>query len=355
MFGVKQINLCLSTIVILITMALYAGTASAQQPKVAEARFTAKDTVREWADNKSETDTFLKNIQWEPGEFEVRCTATPGLRYDALVRFESPVKTGDRWLDEVVLVWYAARGEDGKAIEAPAVLMVHSLHPQMIVADQLAQQFAKQGLHTFVIQMPGYGHRWDRLRRYPGTTTLINGRQTIADCLRAKDAISVLPNIKQGPIALQGTSLGGFVAATVGGIDPSFKPVVLLISGADGYSTLTNGQHDAMYLRNALARLGYQGESLRDLLDPVEPLHVAQRLDPAQTWMINARDDQTIPRANSDALAEAVGLEDEHRLWVNANHYTAALLLKPVTEKMVQIIKGEEVMPEIEPGVPTSD
>jgi dienelactone hydrolase len=169
-------------------------------------------------------------------------------------------------------------------------------------------------------------------------TALEQARQAVADCLRARDAIRALPNIKPGPIALQGTSLGGFVAATVGGIEPSFDPVVLLISGGDGYGTLMNGLHDAMHLRQALEREGYRGDALRTLLEPVEPLRVAHRLNPQRTWLISARDDVTIPKANSDALAEAVGLDDEHHIWLNATHYTAAVLLPAVTQYMADII-----------------
>ncbi len=325
----------------------------AEQVKIAQARFEASDSAQAWADKDADAQAALDKIRWEPGGFEVRCTSTPGLVYDALVRFDSPMPSGERWVDEVVLVWYAARGEDGRAIEAPAVLMVHSLHPRMLIADQIARQFAKEGLHAFVLQLPGYGHRWEGRRQYPGITTLQRGRQAVADCLRARDAIAVLPNIKPGPIALQGTSLGGFVAATVGGIEPAFEPVVLLISGGDGYGTLMNGLHDAMDLRMSLARMGYRGDALRELLDPIEPLNVAHRLDPARTWLISARDDMTIPRANSDALAEAIGLDDEHRTWINTNHYTSLVLLPSISKHMAGIIlteHGESVSPLKTPG-----
>ncbi|MEZ6192313.1 MAG: hypothetical protein R3C45_13630 [Phycisphaerales bacterium] len=71
-------------------------------------------------------------------------------------------------------------------------------------------------------------------------TAAEHGRQGVADCLRARDRdpCGSPPNIRPGPIALQGTSLGGFVAATAGGVDQAFDPVILLISGGDGYSSL---------------------------------------------------------------------------------------------------------------------
>lgn len=326
----------------------YLSAVREARAQAVEAYFKATDTPRASTDNNTEARAVLERFAWVPVDFDVRCTATPGLAYDALVRFPSPMPSGERWADEAVLQWYAARGADGKAIEAPAVLMVHSLHPRMVIANQIARDFARRGLHAFVIQMPGYGLRWGGEDQHPGVTVLEHGRQAVADCLRARDAIRSLPNIRPGPIALQGTSLGGFVAATAGGIDPAFDPVILFISGGDGYGALTHGLHDALYLRQALERKGYHGETLRDLLEPVEPLRVAHRLNPARTWLISASDDVTIPKASSDALARAVGLDIEHHITLNATHYTIAVMLPAVTCHMADIILGADTTREID-------
>lgn len=363
----------LGVLVTSVLIACLSGLGTARADQVAEARFAAHDTLKTARDDDPQVQAILDGMAWEPGEFEVRCTSTPGLAYDALVRFDSPFPSGDQWVDKVVLAWYAARDEDGQVIEAPAVLVVHSLHPKMVVADQIARVFAGQGLHTFVIHLPGYGLRTvnpgggqggdpsgDRRIRLradpgnsginPGVTALEHGRQAVADCRRARDAIAALPNIKPGPIALQGTSLGGFVAATAGALDGAFDPVVLLISGADGYRTLQEGLHDAMFLRIALEKRGYTGQTLRKLLAPIEPLHVAHRLDPDRTWLISAKQDLTIPRFSSDALAEAIGLDDKHRLWLGTNHYTTLVVLPTITRRMSHIILGKEPGPVISPA-----
>ncbi|MEZ6192314.1 MAG: hypothetical protein R3C45_13635 [Phycisphaerales bacterium] len=51
---------------------------------------------RQWirrgdTDDDARTRAVLEQFAWEPAEFDVRCTATPGLAYDALVRFASPM------------------------------------------------------------------------------------------------------------------------------------------------------------------------------------------------------------------------------------------------------------------------
>jgi dienelactone hydrolase len=329
-------------VVFALALLIVGGLGAAHGQAIAEETFTATDTAGARVDGNPNVQALLDAVSWKPSEFEVRCASTPGLRYDALVRFDSPMPSGNRWVDEVVMMWYAARGEDGEAIEAPAVLMVHTLQPQMIIAKQLARDFAKRGLHAFVLQLPGYGHRWEGQGHFPAAAALLHGRQGVADCLRARDAIAALPNIKPRPIALQGTSLGGFVAATAGGIEPAFDPVVLLISGGDCYGALVNGRYDAMFLRKSLNQIGYHGERLRELVEQVEPLRVAHRLDPDRTWLISARDDVTIPRASSDALAQAIGLDDEHRLWLGTNHYTTLFVLPAAAQRMADLILGEE-------------
>ncbi len=306
------------------------------------ATFKAHDTDRNWSDDRAEAEVLLESLSWKSSGFEVVCLATPDQPYDALVRFPSPKPSGREVLDTVTLQWYAARDRNGQAIEAPAVLLIHSLHPRMVVARQIAGYFKAKGIHALVLELPGYGSRRYAPERHPGVTALEHGAQAVADSLRAYDAIRALPNIAPEPIAIQGTSLGGFVAATVGAIDRRFDPVVLLISGGDGYTTLREGLHDARYLRQALERKGYQDETMRQLLDPVEPLHFVHRLDPERTWLISARQDQTIPPASRQALVDTIGLDEKHHTMVEATHYTITLFLPIISDYMADLIlQGE--------------
>ena len=55
-----------------------------------EAHFKAVDSPRVLTDDDARTRAVLEQFAWQPAEFDVRCTATPGLAYDALVRFASP-------------------------------------------------------------------------------------------------------------------------------------------------------------------------------------------------------------------------------------------------------------------------
>lgn len=287
-----------------------------------------------------ETRAVLERLMWEPGAFEVSVEPGGGNGADARVSFASPRVEGVEGAATAHLRWYAVRGEAGELVEAPAAVLVHSLHPRMIIADAIARGLAYHGVHAFVIEMPGFGDR--RVPgRAPALVALDRAVQTVAEVRRARDAIAALPAVADGPIALQGTSLGGFTAAVAGAIDDGFDPVFLVLAGADGYSVLRDGQADAARLREHARRVGYTDQRLRRLLGRVDPRHVAHRLDPQRTWLFSATGDQVVPKRNSDLLASLIGLPEAHHVHLAGDHYTVMFALPALIERMSRTIKGE--------------
>lgn len=333
---------------------------------VFELTLEARDSVGVLQDDALMAGRALRSLAWEGGVFEVTVRDTPGRDYDARITFASPQPSGDAELDQVVLRWYRpapgipalapehqqADAQQTLPAEAiPAVLLVHTLHPDLPVATLLARGLRQRGVHAFVIELPGYASRVGAERKMTGVTTLVNAAQAVSDCRRAYDVIravgdSVAANIDPDRIAIQGTSLGSFVATSAAGLDGCFNQTFLFLSGGDGVEILETGQKDAFHVRGALKHYGYTGDKLRTLLDPVEPLHIAHRLDPATTWMFNARFDTVVPAKNADLLADAIGLDASHHIWMNGNHYTAFLLLPGVLDR---IKKEIGVLPNAEP------
>ncbi|MFW6060683.1 MAG: alpha/beta hydrolase family protein [Phycisphaeraceae bacterium] len=304
------------------------------------ATYDARDTLNAAADTAPAAQAILEAVTWEPADFTVRVTPSSTGDYAARVTFRSPMADDDDQRQLVWMRWYAARDGDGQLIEAPAVVVVHTLHPQMIIGSAIARSFAQQGLHAFLLEMPGYGARRDA-GRVPGLVALDAGAQAVAEVRRARDAVAALPKVTDGAIALQGTSLGGFVAAVAGALDGAFEPVLLLLAGADGFDVLRNGAADAARLRELAHAAGHDDAALRDMLEPMDPRHVAHRLDARHTWLFSARDDRVVPRRNSDLLAEAIGLGDGHHVQLAGGHYTSLLLLPGLVPRMGRIIKGD--------------
>ena len=165
-------------------------------------------------------------------------------------------------------------------------------------------------------------------------------RQGIVDVRRARDAVAVLPHVDKTNIAVQGTSLGGFVTATTAGLDRGFASVHIMVAGGDLYELVSNGQREAGKLREMLAEAGYTGDKLRDLFAAVEPLRLAHRLDPQTTWMYSATRDQVVPPPHANKLAAAAKLTDDHhtRLW--ADHYTGILYVPVVVDAIAKNVKA---------------
>ena len=151
---------------------------------------------------------------------------------------------------------------------------------------------------------------------------------------RARDAVAVMPHVIRTNIALQGTSLGGFVASTTAGLDHGYQSVHIMVAGGDLYNLVQNGQREAGKLREMLAAAGYSGEKMRDLFAQVEPLRLAHRLDAKTTWMYSASRDQVVPPIHAFKLAEAAKLPDENRIQLWADHYTGIVYMPMVVESM---------------------
>jgi hypothetical protein len=312
-------------------------------------RLAAEDTLRVTVDDAAPAAAgVLRGLAWDPGPFEVAVQMTPGRDYDAAVTFDSPRPSGDAELDRVVLRWYRPRVREGSAPSAGrAVLVVHTLHPELPVATMLARGLRQRGVHAFLLELPGYASRVGAERRMTGVTTLLHAAQAVGDCRRAADAIAALARTAPLPgrgyrplppgakVSVQGTSLGSFIATSAAALDGRFAQTFLFLSGGDGADILENGQKDAFHVRNALRHYGYQNDAtLRELIATIEPLTIAHRLDPATTWMFSARDDTVVPARNARLLADAIGLPPAHHVWMPGNHYTAFILLPGVLDQI---------------------
>ncbi len=298
-------------------------------------------------DAPAEATAVLEGLGWEGGEFDITVIAADEADFDARVAFDSPLPMAEDETRRVVLRWYAAgsspadaaaKGDDSADRPSAAVLVVHSLHPDMPVATMLARGLSGRGVHAFVLELPGYGLRREEPPRMTGVTALLQAKQAVTDTRRSYDAVRALAEhderfgigrpIDPDRIAVQGTSLGSFVAATAAAIDGCFSETFLLLSGGDGVEVLTDGQKDAFHVRNALRHYGYtDDDSLLTLIRPIEPLTIAHRLDPQTTWMYNAGTTWSSPgecratgegdRAARGALALDAG-QPLHRVFVVA-------------------------------------
>lgn len=314
--------------------------ANDERPGFRPGRFEAHDSLAPQPDSSSDAQDCLQGLTWDAQAFPVRCEAGGYQSGDAIVRFPSPVNSGHETNDLVAMEWYFAEDPSGEPLQrAPAVIVVHESGSGMTVGRLIAQGLRKNGLHTFLIHLPYYGLRREGRSKPPAGELVTIVRQAIADVRRARDAVSVLPTVDPRHVALQGTSLGGFVAATCAGLDKGFDSVFIVLAGGNLYEMLESGQKDAAKARAELARAGLSGATLKQLLYQIEPTRVAHRIPPDRMWLYSGTYDTVVPIQNAEALADCVHLAPTHHIRMRANHYSGVIYLPFVLKHIAQRVK----------------
>lgn len=337
-------------LLVVVVAGLVGIPAFAAEPEAAV--HTASDSLGSPRDAAAAADRMLRRVAYEARRFEVSVRPLNGASHggaDALVTFASPLPSAEgvssedsdaEPADTVRLEWYAARSPQGHPLNAPAILVLHSIDRRLVFGRAIARHIAGQGVHAFVMQMPGFADR--------STAAGLVGRhffdrmvQAAADARRGRDAIAALPHVDGQRVSIVGVSLGSFVTASAAAIDNAFDRVFLLLAGGDLYGLLRNGSREAAHLRRMLNHHGYRGEKLKQLCDEVDPVHLAHRLDPAVTWLYSARFDQVVPAASARALANAAGLAEDHHRWLGTGHYTGMLFLPRILDHVAAEIRRD--------------
>ena len=295
--------------------------------------FIAKDSLVCDVDPRDDAQQCLEGLRWTPGEFRVEVAAAEGSTCDRTLFFPSPLPAGNAKHDRAAIEWYAAKDDAGRLLSAPAVVVVHESGRGMPVGRIIARGLRDHGLHAFMVQLPGYGHR--RTELADKTERILDWlRQGIADVRRARDVAAAVPGVNTTRIGVQGTSLGGFVTSTVAGLDPGFDRVFILLAGGQLDQVVIKGKKDAAQIRERLEALGVREEQIADLARPIEPLRLAHRIRPERTWLYNGMFDDVVPRSCSYALVNAAKLPKEHHVELPANHYTGIIFLPMVLQQI---------------------
>ncbi|MFM7205125.1 MAG: cellulase family glycosylhydrolase [Planctomycetaceae bacterium] len=304
--------------------------------------FAAADSLAADGDDRADADRCLAGLCWPPKEFAVTIEAAANpAEGDCRVRFPSPVAAGPACNDTVWMEWYQARDATGAPGTGPACVVVHESGSGMTVGRLVARGLAARGVHAFMVQLPFYGARRPNEGRAAAALLVSAVRQAVADVRRARDAVACLPLVDAPRISLQGTSLGGFVAATAAGLDDGYDKVFIFLAGGDLSGVLEKGAKDARAIREKLAASGMTAAEISETLEAIEPTRLAHRYRPDRTWIYSGRYDDVVPLDHGRLLADAAGLADDHHVILEANHYTGIVYL-PI---LLSRIAGEIAAP----------
>lgn len=315
--------------------------AAEAQPLTAGAQFAACDSLQIGQDDSSDARLCLQGLAWPAAEFAVTLEPPQVPHGDWLVRFPSARPSGEGINDQVAVEWYQVRDDTGQVAQAPAAVILHESGSGMTVGRLLAKALRARGIHSFLVQLPYYGVRRPNSSKPTGEKLAEALCQSVCDARRAYDAVTCLPGVDADRISLHGISLGGFVTATTAGLDRAYQQVFVLLAGGDLYGVLMHGQQDAAKVRQAFLADGTRPEEVQAMLQRIEPLRLAHRIDPQRLWLFSGRFDDVVPPKHAHALAEAAGLSDDHHIRLLATHYSGIIFLPAICDQICQQIQRE--------------
>jgi dienelactone hydrolase len=315
------------------------------QPAGPSQTFTATDVALDLRGARGEEAKWLKAFDVKPGQFtySAQVVAEDDTVRELRLTYASPFKSAWPRNNVVPAEFYLPAHASGKL---PAAIVLDIMDGSAIVAHAMARGLAENGVAALYIPMAYYG-----ARRPPGNahlqlfaanpaSTLDALRQTVMDIRRGKAILAARPEVDARHIGITGVSLGGIMTSLAAGVDGSFDRVVPILAGGD-LAALVFHTRETRRIREQLVARGIGREQLETMLAPVEPLHFASRIAPDRCLMINATNDEVIPRNTTDALRKAIGMPTI--LWSPAGHYSSILYLPAIRQTAMRFLRGERV------------
>lgn len=257
--------------------------------------------------------------------------------------YPSPVVTDLKQNNTVPAEYYVPAGMKSGDPKRPAVICIHILDGNMELVRMTCTVLAKHGIPSILFLLPYYGERGPAegpkaLAKDPNTfATALS--QSLQDVRRTVDVLASRREIDPHKIGITGISLGGITAATMVGAEPRLSRAMLVLAGGDLLTMIHHAREtdDLSALIRSLPddRRTKVEEAIRavdPLTDPAELRRLAQQ---GRVLMVNAAEDETIPRACTEKLAATIGLSDKV-VWLDGlGHYTAMAAMPQMLERMV--------------------
>jgi dienelactone hydrolase len=236
------------------------------------------------------------------------------------VTFPSPVKTPEELNNTVHCEYFHAR-QPGRR---PAVIVLHILGGDFPLSRLFCNALAQHGVHALFLKMPYYGPRRDpaskrRMVSADPHETVAGMTQAVLDIRYAAAWLASRPEVDAEQLGIFGISLGGITAALAATAEPRIKNVCLLLAGGSiGQAGWDSAE--ARPLRDQwLAQGGTRDEFIR-ILSAVDPVTHAAAARGKRILMLNASNDEVIPRTCTEALWTALG--QPPLKWYSGGHYS---------------------------------
>jgi len=151
--------------------------------------------------------------------------------------------------------------------------------------------------------------------------TVAGMTQAVLDVRFAAAWLANRQEVDADRLGIFGISLGGITSALAATAEPKLKNVCLLLAGGSiakaGWDSV-----EARPLRERWLAQGKTRDDFVDVLQVVDPVTYASSARGKRILMLNATDDDVIPRACTDALWVALGQPEIK--WYSGGHFSVA-------------------------------
>lgn len=261
------------------------------------------------------------------------------------VTFPSPVKSTSEINNTVHCEYYRPKGlADGK--KAPGVVVLHILGGDFQLSRLFCNNLAQRGVAALFLKMPYYGPRRDpaspRRMISPKAEETVEGMtQAILDIRRGAAWLGSREEVNPEELGIFGISLGGITGALAATAEPRLKNVCLLLAGGDLGKVVIESKEIEKY-RKEFGTVPDKEVFLKTLQD-IDPVTYAGNVKGRRILMMNAKDDELIPKACTESLWKAFGEPPIH--WYSGGHYSVAWHLVDALDKTGKFFAEAEKKP----------
>jgi len=240
------------------------------------------------------------------------------------VTFPSPVKTASEINNTVHCEYYRPKGlAEGK--KAPGVVVLHILGGDFQLSRLFCNNLAQRGVAALFLKMPYYGPRRDpaspRRMISPKPEETVEGMtQAILDIRRGAAWLGAREEVNPDELGIFGISLGGITGALAATAEPRLKNVCLLLAGGDLGKVVIESKDIEKY-KKEFGKLPDKDEFLSKL-QVIDPVTYGANVKGRRILMMNAKDDEIIPKACTESLWKSFGEPPIH--WYTGGHYSVA-------------------------------
>ncbi len=238
---------------------------------------------------------------------------------------------------------YMPDGHETWESPRPAVICMHILDGDFQLVRMTCSMLASRGVPALMFKLPYYGERSPK----EGTRVLARQPALFASALkqarteirRTVDLLASRPEIDGEQIGITGISLGAIVAATAAAEEPRLHRAMLVLGGGDVLKILHHADETSGLSKTIRGLPADERKKVEEALRDVDPLtrvsELRDRAEQGRVVMVNAAEDELIPRECTERLAAELGIADEVVWLEGLGHYTAMAAMPDTLERTV--------------------